>query len=59
MTQFEKIGFVSGGMMSVHEVLHRAYGEPRPWLRQSAAVGYSGRMAGRSWRRYDDKGRRL
>ena len=46
---------------SVHEILHRAYGErflPRPLLRQMVAAGYNGRKAGRGWYRYDADGER-
>ena len=48
--------------LSVHEILHQAYGErflPRPLLRQMVAAGYNGRKAGRGWYRYDKDGRRL
>lgn len=48
--------------LSVHEILHQAYGErflPRPLLRQMVAAGYNGRKAGRGWHRYDAKGKRL
>jgi 3-hydroxybutyryl-CoA dehydrogenase len=48
--------------LSVHEILHAAYGErflPRPLLRQLAAAGYEGRKAGRGWHRYDKNGKRL
>ena len=48
--------------LSVHEILHKAYGErfqPRPLLRQMVAAGYNGRKAGRGWHRYDKDGRRL
>jgi 3-hydroxybutyryl-CoA dehydrogenase len=48
--------------LSVHEILHQAYGErflPRPLLRQLVAAGYNGRKAGRGWHRYDSNGKRL
>jgi 3-hydroxybutyryl-CoA dehydrogenase len=48
--------------LSVHEILHAAYGErflPRPLLRQLVAAGYEGRKAGRGWHRYDKEGKRL
>jgi 3-hydroxybutyryl-CoA dehydrogenase len=48
--------------LSVHEILHKAYGErflPRPLLRQLVAAGYNGRKAGRGWHRYDSNGKRL
>ena len=48
--------------LSVHEILHQAYGErflPRPLLRQLVAAGYNGRKAGRGWHRYDADGKRL
>jgi len=48
--------------LSVHEILHRAYGdrfEPRPLLRQMVADGRNGRKAGRGWYRYDKDGKRL
>ena len=48
--------------LSVHEILHKAYGErflPRPLLRQLVAAGYEGRKAGRGWHRYDERGKRL
>jgi 3-hydroxybutyryl-CoA dehydrogenase len=48
--------------LSVHEILHDAYGErflPRPLLRQLVASGYEGRKAGRGWHRYDKDGKRL
>jgi 3-hydroxybutyryl-CoA dehydrogenase len=48
--------------LSVHEILHQAYGErflPRPLLRQMVAAGYNGRKVGRGWHRYDAKGKRL
>jgi 3-hydroxybutyryl-CoA dehydrogenase len=48
--------------LSVHEILHEAYGErflPRPLLRQLVAAGYNGRKAGRGWHRYDSNGKRL
>jgi 3-hydroxybutyryl-CoA dehydrogenase len=48
--------------LSVHEILHAAYGErflPRPLLRQLVAAGYEGRKAGRGWHRYDKDGKRL
>lgn len=48
--------------LSVHEILHKAYGErflPRPLLRQMVAAGYNGRKAGRGWHRYDTDGKRL
>ena len=48
--------------LSVHEILHAAYGErflPRPLLRQLVAAGYKGRKAGRGWHRYDKDGKRL
>ena len=48
--------------LSVHEILHQAYGErflPRPMLRQLVAAGYNGRKAGRGWHRYDEQGKRL
>jgi 3-hydroxybutyryl-CoA dehydrogenase len=48
--------------LSVHEILHQAYGErflPRPLLRQLVAAGYNGRKAGRGWHRYDSTGKRL
>jgi 3-hydroxybutyryl-CoA dehydrogenase len=47
--------------LSVHEILHQAYGErflPRPLLRQLVAAGYDGRKAGRGWHRYDSSGKR-
>ena len=47
--------------LSVHEILHEAYGErflPRPLLRQMVAAGYNGRKAGRGWHRYDKNGKR-
>jgi 3-hydroxybutyryl-CoA dehydrogenase len=47
--------------LSVHEILHQAYGErflPRPLLRQMVAAGYNGRKAGRGWHRYDKSGKR-
>jgi 3-hydroxybutyryl-CoA dehydrogenase len=48
--------------LSVHEILHQAYGErflPRPLLRQLVAAGYNGCKARRGWRRYDSNGKRL
>jgi len=48
--------------LSVHEILHAAYGErflPRPLLRRLVAAGYEGRKAGRGWHRYDKNGKRL
>jgi 3-hydroxybutyryl-CoA dehydrogenase len=48
--------------LSVHEILHQAYGErflPRPLLRQLVAAGYNGRKVGRGWHRYDSNGKRL
>ncbi|RBP17643.1 3-hydroxybutyryl-CoA dehydrogenase [Roseiarcus fermentans] len=48
--------------LSVHEILHQAYGErflPRPLLRQMVAAGYNGRKAGRGWHRYDGNGKRV
>ena len=48
--------------LSVHEILHQAYGErflPRPLLRQLVAAGYNGRKTGRGWHRYDSNGKRL
>jgi 3-hydroxybutyryl-CoA dehydrogenase len=48
--------------LSVHEILHQAYGErflPRPLLRQLVAAGYNGRKARRGWHRYDKEGKRL
>jgi 3-hydroxybutyryl-CoA dehydrogenase len=48
--------------LSVHEILHQAYGErflPQPLLRQMVAAGYNGRAAGRGWHRYDKNGKRL
>lgn len=48
--------------LSVHEILHQAYGErflPRPLLRQMVAAGYNGRKAGRGWHRYDKNGKRI
>jgi 3-hydroxybutyryl-CoA dehydrogenase len=48
--------------LSVHEVLHGAYGErflPRPLLRQLVAAGYLGRKSRRGWHRYDKDGKRL
>jgi 3-hydroxybutyryl-CoA dehydrogenase len=48
--------------LSVHEILHEAYGErflPRPLLRQMVAAGHNGRKAGRGWHRYDKDGKRL
>ena len=47
--------------LSVHEILHQAYGErflPRPLLRQMVDAGYNGRKAGRGWHRYDSDGKR-
>ncbi len=47
--------------LSVHEILHAAYGErflPRPLLRQMVDAGYNGRKAGRGWYRYDADGKR-
>lgn len=47
--------------LSVHEILHQAYGErfqPRPLLRQLVEAGYNGRKAGRGWHRYDKSGKR-
>lgn len=47
--------------LSVHEILHQAYGErfqPRPLLRQLVEAGYNGRKAGRGWHRYDASGKR-
>lgn len=47
--------------LSVHEILHQAYGErflPRPLLRQMAAAGYNGRKAGRGWHRYGSDGKK-
>jgi 3-hydroxybutyryl-CoA dehydrogenase len=47
--------------LSVHEILHKAYGErflPRPLLRQLVEAGYNGRQAGRGWHRYDASGKR-
>lgn len=47
--------------LSVHEILHQAYGErflPRPLLRQMVTAGYNGRKAGRGWYRYDSDGKR-
>jgi 3-hydroxybutyryl-CoA dehydrogenase len=47
--------------LSVHEILHKAYGErfqPRPLLRQLVEAGYNGRKAGRGWYRYDASGKR-
>ncbi len=48
--------------LSVHEILHRAYGErflPQPLLRQMVAAGYNGRKAGRGWHRYGENGKRI
>jgi 3-hydroxybutyryl-CoA dehydrogenase len=48
--------------LSVHEILHQAYGErflPRPLLRQMVAAGFNGRKAGHGWYRYDKAGKRL
>lgn len=47
--------------LSVHEILHQAYGErflPRPLLRQMVDAGYNGRKAGRGWHRYDSSGKK-
>ncbi|MGB3867818.1 MAG: 3-hydroxyacyl-CoA dehydrogenase family protein, partial [Xanthobacteraceae bacterium] len=47
--------------LSVHEILHQAYGErflPRPLLRQMVAAGYNGRKAGRGWHRYGSDGKK-
>jgi 3-hydroxybutyryl-CoA dehydrogenase len=47
--------------LSVHEILHKAYGErfqPRPLLKQLVEAGYNGRKAGRGWHRYDASGKR-